>query len=74
MWRYGIAAFLAAHGFAHLVGFEGSWGLGNFKGQAKGPPLLTTVVAPDSAALKMLGLLWLGGARRLLRRRGCGRL
>ena len=61
MWRYGIAAFLAAHGFAHLVGFEGSWGLGNFKGQAEAPPVLSTVVLPDSMTLKLLGLLWLLG-------------
>ncbi len=60
MWRYGIAAFLVAHGFAHLVGFEGSWGIGQLEGKAKAPPLLSGL-GSDSATLKVIGGLWLVG-------------
>jgi hypothetical protein len=60
MWRYVIAAFFAAHGFAHLVGFEGTWGVGAFEGKAKAPALLSEI-STDSATLKLFGILWLIG-------------
>jgi hypothetical protein len=58
MWRYAVAAFFAAHGFAHLVGFQGSWGLGQFSGNVKAPSLLSGI---DTATLKVIGVLWLIG-------------
>jgi hypothetical protein len=60
MWRYAIAAFLVAHGLAHVVGFEGTWGIGLFDGKANVPPLLSGL-ASDSATLKAVGVLWLVG-------------
>jgi hypothetical protein len=59
-WRYAAAAFLVAHGFAHLVGFEGTWGIGQFEGKANVPPLLSGL-ASDATTLKVIGLLWLAG-------------
>jgi hypothetical protein len=60
VWRYAFAAFLVAHGFAHVVGFEGTWGIGLFEGKANMPPLLSGL-ASDSATIKVIGLLWIAG-------------
>ena len=59
MLRYSIGAFQAAHGIAHLVGFEGPWGLGSFAGQPKSPPLLASFAPPVLLALQVLQLPWL---------------
>src|SRR5919108_3494359 len=59
MLRYSIGAFQAGHGVAHLIGFEGPWGLGSFAGQPKSPPLLASFAPPVLLALQVLQLPWL---------------
>ncbi len=60
--RIAIAVFLALHGFAHFVGFAGSFGL------AESIPYKTTVLGGTvdlgDAGIRAFGMLWLvaGGA------------
>jgi predicted anti-sigma-YlaC factor YlaD len=55
-----FALFLLFHGFAHLVGFAGPWGLA-----ASLPPqatLLAGRISTGALAMRVLGVIWLGGA------------
>jgi hypothetical protein len=55
-----IAIFLALHGFAHLVGFVGSWGLTtNITPQVA---LLDGRIAMGTAGIRIVGVFWLIGA------------
>ena len=58
--RYLLAAFLLAHGFAHLVGLAGSWQLGT------GVPHKTTLLSGrldlGEAGIRLFGVVWLIGA------------
>ena len=54
-----LAALMAVHGFAHLVGFAGAWQLA----PAKEIPYKTTVLAGHvhlgDAGIRVMGVLWL---------------
>jgi hypothetical protein len=58
--RYVLAAFLLAHGFAHLVGLAGSWRLGT------GVPHKTTLLGGrldlGERGIRAFGVVWLFGA------------
>ncbi|HEX6643233.1 MAG TPA: hypothetical protein VF037_01065 [Gemmatimonadales bacterium] len=62
--RIAIAIFLALHGFAHVVGFAGSFGL------AESVPYKTTVLGGTvdlgDAGMRAFGILWLVGAAAFL--------
>ena len=59
--RIALAAFMALHGIAHLVGFAGSWQLA-----AAGVPYKTTVLGGrldlGDAGIRAVGLLWVVAA------------
>jgi hypothetical protein len=58
--RFVLAAFLLAHGFAHLVGLAGSWQLGT------GIPHKTTLLGGrldlGERGIRAFGVVWLIGA------------
>ena len=62
--RIALAVFLALHGFAHFVGFAGSFGL------AESIPYKTTVlggtVELGDAGIRAFGMLWLAAAGAFL--------
>src|SRR5690349_17519524 len=61
--RYVLAALMALHGIAHLVGFVGSWNLGP---PAPAVPYKTTVLAGHvdlgDVGIRVVGVLWLAAA------------
>ncbi len=59
MWDYAVAAFLAFHGIAHLVGFMGIWRLGPFVD--RGARALPFGLTDDGGPARALGVLWIGG-------------
>ncbi len=59
MWEYLVAAFLALHGIAHLVGFMGTWHLGPFVD--RGAPALPFGLTDGGGLARTLGVLWIGG-------------
>jgi predicted anti-sigma-YlaC factor YlaD len=55
-----FALLLLMHGFAHLVGFAGPWGLANgIPGQST---LLAGRVSTGTTVMRVIGALWLGGS------------
>ena len=62
--RIAIAIFLALHGFAHVAGFAGSFGL------AESMPYRTTVLGGivdlGDAGIRVVGILWLVAAAAFL--------
>jgi hypothetical protein len=60
--RFVLAALMALHGVAHLVGFAGAWQLA----PAKEIPYKTTVLAGHvqlgDAGIRVMGVLWLVAA------------
>ena len=62
--RIAIAVFLALHGFAHFVGFAGSFGL------AESMPYKTTVLGGTvdlgDAGIRVFGVMWLIAAGAFL--------
>jgi hypothetical protein len=58
MIRRAVAAFLAAHGFAHLVGFMGSWRLGELADAPYTTSILNGMVDVGDSGIRVLGLLW----------------
>jgi hypothetical protein len=74
--RRAAALFLFAHGFAHMVGFLGSWQLGEFADAPYTTRILNGAVDVGDAGIRLVGLLWIAGAAgfavaafELLRRR-----
>ena len=57
--RFALAALMILHGVAHLVGFAGSWHVGDL-------PYKTTVLAGrvdlGDAGIRVTGILWLAAA------------
>lgn len=60
--RRAAALFLLAHGFAHLVGFLGSWRLGEFADAPYTTEILNGAVDVGDAGIRAIGLLWIAGA------------
>jgi hypothetical protein len=58
--RFVVAAFLLAHGFAHLVGLAGSWQLGT--GIPHKTTLLSGRVDLGQVGIRAFGVVWLIGA------------
>lgn len=55
-----FALFLLLHGFAHLVGFAGPWGLAT--SLSPQTTLLAGRISTGPVALRVLGVIWLGGS------------
>lgn len=55
-----FAILLLLHGFAHLVGFVGPWGLAN--SVAPQGTLLAGRISTGVIGMRIVGLLWLGGS------------
>ena len=56
------AAFLAAHGIAHLLGFLSAWRLGEFPDVPYSTWILNGAVDVGDAGIRLVGLLWLVAA------------
>lgn len=59
MLRIAFAVFLALHGVAHLVGFAGSFQLGEFKGKPLDTTLLGGRIDVGRAGTRVMGVAWL---------------
>lgn len=59
MIRIAFAIFLALHGFAHGVGFAGSWQLGDFRDTPLDTTLLARRVDVGVLGIRIVGVLWL---------------
>ncbi|SRR6266542_179938 len=55
-----FALFLLLHGFAHLVGFAGPWGLAS--SVTPQSTLLAGRIPTGMAVMRIVGIFWLGGA------------
>jgi hypothetical protein len=53
------AAFLAAHGVAHLVGFLGSWRLAEFRDVPYSTLIFDNNFDVGDAGMRVVGILWL---------------
>jgi hypothetical protein len=62
MVRLAAAAFLVAHGVAHVVGFLASWRLGQFAGGGLDTRVLDGNLEVGDAGLRVVGILWLVAA------------
>ena len=62
MLHRAIAAFLAAHGIAHLLGFLSAWRLGEFPDVPYSTWILNGSVDVGDAGIRLVGLLWLAAA------------
>ena len=60
--RRAAAAFVVAHGVAHLVGFLGSWQLGQFRDAPYTTGILNGAVDIGDGGMRVLGILWLVAA------------
>jgi hypothetical protein len=60
--RFFVAAFLAAHGFAHLVGFVSTWRLANLPDLPYKTTLLGGRLDVDDAGIRVIGLFWFAAA------------
>jgi hypothetical protein len=60
--RRAAAAFFVAHGVAHLVGFLGSWGLGEFEDAPYTTFILNGTVDVGDIGMRVVGVLWLAAA------------
>lgn len=54
-----LAALMAVHGFAHLVGFLAYWRLGTFEGVAYKTRLFGGGVDVGDTGIRAIGVLWL---------------
>ena len=59
MLQRAIAAFLAAHGLAHLLGFLSAWRLGEFTDAPYTTWILNGTVDVGDGGIRLVGLLWL---------------
>ena len=55
-----FALFLLLHGFAHLVGFAGPWGLAT--SQPPQTTLLAGRISMGATSMRIIGVIWLGGS------------
>ena len=62
MVRMAAALFLAAHGFAHVIGFLGSWRLGEFRDAPYSTLILGNNVDVGDVGIRIVGLCWLVAA------------
>ena len=60
--RFFAAAFLAAHGIAHLVGFVATWRLATFPDVPYKTTILGGRLDVDDAGIRVIGLFWFAGA------------
>jgi hypothetical protein len=59
MLHRGLAVFLGLHGFAHLVGFLGSWKLGDFADAPYTTLIVNGAFDVGDAGIRVVGVLWL---------------
>ena len=59
MLRIAFAVFLALHGVAHLVGFAGSFQLGEFRGKPLDTTLLGGRIDVGRGGIRAMGVAWL---------------
>jgi hypothetical protein len=62
VFRRAAAVFLAAHGFAHVLGLMGSWRLGEFTDAPYTTLILNGAVDVGDAGIRIVGLLWIVAA------------
>ena len=60
--RFFVAAFLVAHGFAHLVGFVSAWRLVALKDLPYKTTILGGRLDVDDAGMRVMGLFWFAAA------------
>jgi hypothetical protein len=60
--RFFVAAFLAAHGLAHLVGFVSAWRLVDLKDLPYKTTILGGRLDVDDAGMRVMGLFWFAAA------------
>jgi hypothetical protein len=56
------AAFLIAHGLAHLVGFVGSWRVASFGDVPYATTILGGTLEVGDVGIRIVGLLWVAAA------------
>jgi hypothetical protein len=64
--RRAAAAFLVAHGVAHLVGFVGSWQLGQLRDAPYTTAILNGAIDVGDAGMRVMGVLWLAAAAAVI--------
>jgi hypothetical protein len=57
-----VALFLVAHGFAHAVGFVGSWRLGEFEDAPYTTSIFNGAIDVGDVGTRVVGLLWAAAA------------
>lgn len=60
--RLAAAAFLAAHGVAHLIGFVAAWRLAAFPDAPFTTQILGGALDVGDAGIRIVGLLWIAAA------------
>jgi hypothetical protein len=60
--RFFVAAFLVAHGIAHLVGFVASWQLAELRDLPYKTTILGGRLDVDDAGIRVIGLFWFAAA------------
>jgi hypothetical protein len=60
--RRAAAVFFLAHGVAHLLGFLGSWRLGEFADAPYTTSVLNGAIDVGDVGVRIVGLLWVGAA------------
>jgi len=57
-----VALLLVAHGFAHAVGFVGSWRLGDFEDAPYTTSIFNGAIDVGDVGIRVVGLLWAAAA------------
>jgi hypothetical protein len=66
MLRRALAVILGLHGFAHVVGFLGSWKLGDFADAPYTTLIVNGAFDVGDAGIRIVGVLWFAAAVALV--------
>jgi len=64
--RRAAAAFFVAHGIAHVLGFLGSWRLGEFTDAPSTTAILNGTIDVGDGGMRVVGVVWLAAAAAFL--------